>query len=410
MFHQPLPLMVSILLLLVAARALGELAERWGQPAMLGEIAAGLLLGPSLLGWVRASVELHAVSDLGVLLLIVLAGMELDPREIRDSIKGRNIWIPLCGFVIPLALGLAVGRLFDLDLMRTLFLGLAIAITALPVSVRTLLDLNLLSTEIGQQVIAAAIFNDILSLLLLGVVLNIPAAGDTPVLFVLTVLAQAAKAAAFMLLVMFASRGLHLITARNPRFHRALNRALQTLRGKESLFATTIVFVLIFAGIAEAVGLHFIVGAFFGAMLLSHEILGRANFEVVQRTTSAVTMGFLAPIFFGVIGLEFDASALERWVLTATVLAAAFAGKIVGGYAGGRLAGLGRGSSFALGAALNGRGIMELVIANIALSKGFIGPSLFSIIVLVGLVTTAFTPPLLKLAVRRNPQFVEVSS
>src|SRR5688572_8469885 len=100
--EQPLPLMVSILLLLVAARALGELAERRGQPAMLGEIVAGLVLGPSLLGWVAPSRELRAVAELGVFLLIVLAGMEVDPRELKRSIQGRNAWIAVCSFFLPL--------------------------------------------------------------------------------------------------------------------------------------------------------------------------------------------------------------------------------------------------------------------------------------------------------------------
>ncbi len=399
----PLPLMVSVLLLLIAARALGELAERWGQPAMLGEILAGVLLGPSVLGWVQPTVELHALSDLGVFLLIVLAGLDLDPGAIRQSVAGRSAWIPVAGFAVPLVLGLAVGGAFHLDLMRTLFLGLCVAITALPVSVRTLLDLDLLKTDLGDRVIAAAIFNDTVSLLLLGVVLNIAATADAPVVLVLSVLTQAGKAAAFMLLVVLASRGLQALTARVPRFYRVVARAIQALKGKESLFATTILFVLLFAGASELVGLHFIVGAFFGAMLLSHEILGRANFEHVQGTTSAVTMGFLAPIFFGVLGLEFDASALVRWGLAAAVLAAAFAGKVAGGYAGGRLAGLARDDALAVGAALNGRGIMELVIANIALAKGFIGPGLFSIVVLMGLVTTAVTPPLLRGALGRRP-------
>jgi Kef-type K+ transport system membrane component KefB len=273
------------------------------------------------------------------------------------------------------------------------------------VSVRTLLDLNLLHTDVGQRIISAAIFNDVLSLLVLGVVLNIPGQRVTPGQLVFTVVLQAAKATAFLVLFVFAYRGTQLVTRRIPGFHRVRDHAIKTLKGKESLFAVTIVFVMIFAAISEAVGLHFIIGAFFGAMLLSHEVLGSANFREVQRTTSAVTMGFLAPLFFGAIGLEFDVAELGRWGLTTAVLAAAFAGKIAGGYWGGRLAGLAPGSSFALGAGLNGRGIVELVIANIALSKGFIGVGLFSIVVLVGVVTTMATPVLLKVALRRGAEF-----
>jgi Kef-type K+ transport system membrane component KefB len=388
--------MVAILLLLALARALGELAERGGLPAMIGEIVAGIVFGPSMLGWLTTTPELRAVSDLGVFLLVVLAGMEIDPAELRRSVAGRNAWIALSSFFIPLLLGLAVGWLFRLDTMRTVFLGLCIAITALPVSVRTLIDLNLLKTDVGQRIISAAIFNDVLSLLGLGVILNMPGGGATPLALASAIMVSTLKAGAFIVVVVAAYRGIQHATRRWPRFHVPLNRALGNLKGRESLFAVTIVFVLIFAALSEAVGLHFIVGAFFGAMLLSREMLGQANFREVERTTSSVTMGFLAPVFFGMIGLEFDVGSLTRVGLALAVLATAFAGKIFGGYLGGRLAGLPGRQALALGIGLNGRGIMELVIANIAFSKGFIGPNLFSVIVLVGVVTTVATPLLLR--------------
>ncbi len=402
---QPLPLMVAILLLLVLARALGELAERWGQPAMLGEIVAGLILGPSLLLWLVPTAELKAVADLGVFMLIVLAGMELDPRDIQQALQGRNAWMVIGAFFAPLGLGVLVGAAFGLGTMRTLFLGLGISITALPVSVRTLMDLGLLKTEVGQRIVAVAVATDVLALLALGVILNIPGTRGTLSLLVLTLLVQVAKASALILLVIFAYRAAQLAVQRLPRLHQAVDRAVGSLRGKESLFATTIVFVLIFAALGEALGLHFVVGAFFGAMLLSHEILGVENFREVQRTTSSIAMGFLAPVFFGIVGLEFDISALTRWDLGLAVLAAAFIGKLGGAYLGARLAGVSKASALPLAAGLNGRGVMDLVIANIALSKGFIGPSLFAILVLVIFSSLLATPALLKWTVRHGAAF-----
>lgn len=402
---QPMPLMVAILLLLALSRALGEIAERWGQPAMLGEILAGLILGPSILVWLVPTAELKAVADLGVFLLIVLAGMELDPRDLQDAMKGRNAWIAVTSFFVPLILGVIVGTAFGLDLMRTLFLGLCISITALPVSVRTLLDLGLLRTDVGQRIIAAAVANDILALLLLGVILNIPGTRENPVLLVLTLLSQVGKAAALILVVTFAYRGVQLAVARLPRLSQAVDRSVSGLRGKESLFAITIVFVLLFAALGEALGLHFVIGAFFGAMLLSHEILGVENFEKVQSTTSGIAMGFLAPVFFGIIGLQFDVGALSNWPLVLLVLTAAFAGKIGGGFYGARLAGMERGPAVAMAVGLNGRGIMDIVIANIALTKGFIGPGLFSTLILVSFVSMLTTPLLLKWRKRRGDDF-----
>lgn len=402
---QPMPLMVAILLLLALARALGEIAERWGQPAMLGEIVAGLILGPSFLLWLVPTAELKAVADLGVFLLIVLAGMELDPRDLQNALRGRSVWMVIGAFFAPLLLGLLVGAAFGLDTMRTLFLGLGISITALPVAVRTLLDLGLLRTDVGQRIIAVAVATDILALLLLGVILNIPGSRATPFLLVLTLLVQVAKAAALILLVILAYRLAQLAVARLPRLSQAVDRAVGSLRGKESLFAVTIVFVLVFAALGEALGLHFVVGAFFGAMLLSHEILGVENFEAVQRTTSSVTMGFLAPVFFGIVGLEFDVTSLTHISLALAVLVAAFAGKIGGGFVGARLAGLPPRSAVALSVGLNGRGIMDLVIANIALSKGFIDATLFSILVFVIFVSLLATPALIKWAVHRGADF-----
>jgi len=188
------------------------------------------------------------------------------------------------------------------------------------------------------------------------------------------------------------------------RFLRSGNladRLLAKLRGKESLFAIVLLFVIAFAALSQLLGLDFIVGAFFGSMFLSHAVLGKANFDEVQKTASNVTMGFLGPIFFAAIGLEFDASSLRDWKIVLVVLAAAFAGKILGGYIGGRLARLKNNESWALGIGLNGRGVMELVIANIALANGFIGNQLFTVLVLMAVVTTFVTPFLLKSAYRR---------
>ncbi|HUI78083.1 MAG TPA: cation:proton antiporter, partial [Bryobacteraceae bacterium] len=157
---------------------------------------------------------------------------------------------------------------------------------------------------------------------------------------------------------------------------------------------------------SEFLGLDFVVGAFFGSMLLSHNLLGKANFEEIRKTASNVTMGFLGPIFFAAIGLEFQAASLRDWGLVTVVLAASFAGKILGGYMGGRLARMGSEESWALGIGLNGRGVMELVIADIALANGFIGQELFTMLILMAVVTTLATPSLLKWAYSRIPETV----
>ena len=176
------------------------------------------------------------------------------------------------------------------------------------------------------------------------------------------------------------------------------------LKGNESRFAMVLLFVIAFASFSEFLGLDFVVGAFFGSMLLTHEVLGPDNFDQIEHTASNVTMGFLGPIFFAAIGLQFTASAMRDWRLTLSILVASFAGKILGGYIGGRLARLRSAECWALGTGLNGRGVMELVIANIALANGFIGQQLFTILVLMAVITTFTTPFLLKRAYDRIPE------
>ena len=389
-------LIVSILLLLAVARVLAELAERGGQPAMMGEMTAGLLLGPSVFAVIVISPELQAMADLGVFLLMLLAGMEIDVHGLVRAFTGRNIWISITSFVLPLALGLSAGIILDLDGWRAVFVGLCVAITALPVSVRILMDLGRLSTDTGQRIISAAIANDILALLVLGVILDLTTLTADWRTGVAAAGSSVFKITLFMVAVLAAARLARLLTDRLPGGHEFADTVAARFRVQEPLFAVILLFVLGFAALADLLGLHFVVGAFFGSVLLSRELLGPRSFEQVRKTTSGVTMGLLAPLFFATIGLEFNVFALDDAGLVALVLVAAFSGKILAGRIGGSLAGLTPAESWTLGFGLNGRGIMELVVAKIALSNGLIGERLFSVLVLMGVVTTFVTPFLLK--------------
>lgn len=395
-------LIESLLLLLLLSRVLGEIASRFGQPVMLGEIAAGTLLGPSCLSYIHYSAEIKAISDIGVLLLVFLAGMEMDVDSIRVSFIGRGAWVSAAGFVVPLVGGISLGFAFGMDLTRVAFLGLCIAITALPVSVRILMDLGKLQTDVGQKIVSAAVANDVVSLLILGIILDLKSAPPGIGRFLETIGLSLGKALLLMAVVAVFARAIRRFAP--PKLIRTggpVEKLLNRLKGNDSRFAIVLLFVIAFASFSEVLGLDFVVGAFFGSMLLSHEVIGRENFTRIEETASAVTMGFLGPIFFAAIGLEFNASSLKNWPLVTSVLIVSFAGKIFGGYLGGRLARLNSQESWALGMGLNGRGVMELVIANIALSSGFIGPGLFTTLVLMAVATTFATPVLLRAAFRR---------
>ena len=175
-----------------------------------------------------------------------------------------------------------------------------------------------------------------------------------------------------------------------------MNKLLLLLKGKESLYAIFFVFVLTFSTITESLGLHFIIGAFFAAMLISENLVGKKHLDSFHKTTNGLAMGFLAPIFFAGIGLEFNVTSIQNIGLLLTVIAVSYFSKIFGGYFGGRMAGLDSKNSLTLGIGLNARGIMELVIANIAYKAGLINAEVFSILVIMGVLTTLSTPIMLK--------------
>jgi Kef-type K+ transport system membrane component KefB len=394
--HFELPFFTNLLILLVFARILGEVFERFKQPAMIGEILAGVILGPTLLNLIHRTDEIKTISELGVFLLVIIAGLEINFDDILKSLKGRNIIISIMGFFLPLFSGFYVGYLYGTAAMTTVFIGLCVAITALPVSIRILMDLGKINSEIGQKIISVAIFDDVLALTILGVVLN---SKDTD-MEVGTIMRVAAfsllKLAVFIVLLIIAYRAIKKVSNRENYLESKLNQLLLILRGKESLYALFFVFVLIFATITESLGFHFIIGSFFAAMLISENLVGKTHLNTFHKTTNGLAMGFLAPIFFAGIGLEFNFSSIHNFGLLFAVLFVSYFSKIVGGYLGGRFAGLNNSVALTLGIGLNARGIMELVIANIAYKNGLINLEVFSILVIMGIVTTLSTPMMLK--------------
>jgi Kef-type K+ transport system membrane component KefB len=399
--HFELPFFTNLLILLVTARIFGEIFERFKQPAMIGEIIAGIILGPSLFNLIHRTEDIKVISELGIFLLVIIAGLEINIDDILKSLKGKNIIISIMAFFIPIFGGIAVGYFFNQDVMTSVFIGLCVAITALPVSIRILMDLGKINSEVGQKIISIAIFDDVLALSILGVLLNIK---DTDMS--LASIAQAGslsllKLIVFISLLTLAYLLIKKVLKKGNYIQESLDKLVSILKGKESLFALFFAFVLLFSTVTENLGLHFIVGAFFAAMLISESLIGKNNLKTIEKTTSNMAMGFLAPIFFAGIGLEFNIFSISNIGLLVAVLAVSYLSKIAGGYLGGSLAGFSKRVSLTLGVGLNARGIMELVIANIAYRNGLIRTEVFSILVIMGVVTTLTTPLLLKRAFGR---------
>jgi Kef-type K+ transport system membrane component KefB len=401
--HIELPFFTNLLILLVFARFLGEVFERFKQPAMIGEIIAGIILGPSLFGIIHRGEELKVISELGVFLLVIIAGLEINFDDILKSLKGKNIIISLMGFFLPIFSGFTVGYFFGKDVMTTVFIGLCVAITALPVSIRILMDLGKINSSIGQKIISVAIFDDVLALTILGVLLNIKDTDMSVISIVKISLISILKLSLFITILIFSYYAIKKLSNKEDYLERHLNAVLSILKGKESLFALFFVFILIFATITETLGFHFIIGSFFAAMLINEKLVGKNHLESFHKTTNGLAMGFLAPIFFAGIGLEFHFGSIQNIPLLLTILFVSYVSKILGGFLGGKLANYDSKFALTLGIGLNARGIMELVIANIAYKAGLINLEIFSILVIMGVFTTLTTPFFLK----KSFQFME---
>ncbi len=378
--------------------------ERIHQSAMLGEVLAGILLGPMLLGWIDPNpatdlgASLNVVATLGIFVLVLLAGIELGREGLRQAVQERSIVVAAVEFVLPFGLGYAFAQTLGFNLTQSLFLATAMAVTALPVSVRILLDLNLLHSRLGRAIVSVALANDLVAFGMLGLVVAFIQVGGTP----------PASTAAFIMVKILLFVGLILCVGailkrtgsstdggRSP-----MQRVLGRLKGQESAFAITVTLALLLGTTAEAVGIHFAVGVFYAGVLITPQLVGREEFNQIRRSMSAVSFGLLTPVFFGYIGLRFSFT-LADWPLVVAVTGIAFAGKLLGGLLGGFVAGFRGAPLVALGIGLNARGMMELLLAQVGLATGIITADLYSALVIMTIATTFCTPPLLKRLLKR---------
>lgn len=385
-------LLSTLLVLVVAARLLGKLFARYNQPEVIGEILAGIILGPALLNLIVPNPSLAGIAELAVFLVILSAGLEMRFDEVIGAMRGRGFLLAAISFLIPFAGGAAVGAWYDLDAMRIVFLGLCVSITALPVAAKILEGLNILDTPIGRYSISTAILNDIAALLLLGVILSLP---PQPTMLAVTgsLLVGGAKLLALGAIVLGLNHGMRRLEERGIKIQ-ALPERLVAVLGPETLFGIVVLFVLIFGSLSEMLGFHFVIGAFFGALLLDKRFFLASRYNDLTKTLGSVTGGFLAPVFFAYLGLKFDFTAMQDIGFVVAVLSVSVLTKLVAGWWGGLWVGMTHREALGLGCMLNGRGVMELVVASIAYEKGFIGTGTFSTLVLMGIVTTLLAPAL----------------
>jgi Kef-type K+ transport system membrane component KefB len=397
--------------LLIATRALGELAVRVGQPALVGELLAGVLLGIvvvensrtfPILGELPEDRVFASITDLGIFFLMLMAGLELRPRKLAQA-SGRAVLVAVGGLVVPLALGIGLGWAClppsELRGAQSLFVGVALAITAVPVSVGVLLSLGRLDTGVGRTIVSAAIVDDVLSLLLLALLTAVLKSGSVPDVGALLLLLG--KVALFFALAVPA--GLHLLPW--------LGRRVARLRGDEFEFSFLILAGLAYAVLAEALSMHFLIGSFLAGLFFVRRTIDEETYDDVFRKVSALTHGFFAPVFFASIGIHFEARALlEVPLFVGALLLVATAGKILGAGGPARLCGMSNRDSLAVGIGMNARGAVELIVADVAFRAGLfalpanaIVGSMYSGVVITAILTTLATPLGLKWLLGASP-------
>lgn len=389
-----LQLAFELVIILLAAKAAGYISTRMGQPSVLGEILVGVLLGPSLLDVVHLpfttsqtlGVTISELSELGVLLLMFLAGLELHLGELHSHRK-VSLLASAGGLLLSLGLGWGVGRIFGLSETGALLVGLALSATSVSISARTLMEMGLLRSRVGLSLLGAAVVDDILSILALSVFLAIfTGSGSLAGLFWLAarMVLFLAGAAAFGLWVL-------------PRLSRAVTR----LPISQGTLAFAIVILLGYGLAAELVGqMAAIIGTFLAGLMFART----PEKNAIEHGMNSLAYGLFVPIFFINIGLNVNIRSLPFsaiWLILAVTLAAVL-GKLFGAAGGARLGGLPGRESIQLGAGMVARGEVTLIIAAIGSQAGFINNHAFSAVVVAMLLCSLATPMLLRAAFSRS--------
>jgi len=389
------PILAALIIVILAAKASGWISVRLGQPAVLGELLAGLVLGPSVLAvfelpyFAEAQVTelLVELGEIGVILLMFVAGMDV---HLEDMIKTGKpaVLAGALGVLAPIVLTVGVVTGLGYGPTQSIFLGLVLAATSVSISAQTLIELGVLRNRESVAMLGAAVVDDVLSLLLLSVFSALVITTGAGPLGVIGIVVR-------MLLFL----GLALVVA--LRLLPSLSGRLARLPVSEPAVTGAVVAMLVFAwGAEELGGVAAITGAFLAGLGLSRSVQA----DTIRRGTHVLAYAFFVPIFLVSIGLRADVGELTTaaTILILALIAVAVVSKVLGAGAGARLGGLKAGESLRLGIGMISRGEVGLIVANVGLTMALISTELFTDIVLVVLASTLLAPPLLKLAYRRR--------
>jgi Kef-type K+ transport system membrane component KefB len=391
-------LMISLLLILVFAWFLGSLFSRFGLPFVLGELLAGVILGPPVLGLIGPSPAIELLAELGILFVMFHTGMEMDPKELLEHLR-PSMAVALGGFVLPFILGYVTTMAFGGTVNQSLFVGMGISITAIAVQSVILHSMKISATHLGHIIIGAAIADDILSLIGLSILLSLAKTGTVQFSALLIVILKVTCFFAATILLG------HFVIPK-------ITKKLHDREGKAFTFA--IASALAMAYLAELAGLHLIIGAFLAGQFVRKEIMDSKIYNAISDRFYGLSYGFLVPIFFASLSFHLHLDWSLSFIAFATVLTLmAVIGKVVGCGLGYSIFRRNFWESIIVGFGMNGRGAVEVVVASVVLklsgelmSSNLIADPLltqdqFSALILMAFLTTLMAPLTLRWSVMK---------
>jgi Kef-type K+ transport system membrane component KefB len=370
---------LSMLILFVSAKLMAEAAERLNQPGIVGEILAGVLIGPSVLGWLAPNEFLTAMSELGAMFLLFRVGLEVKASELMRV--GRTaLLVACCGVAVPFVMGIFILRFWGAGFNESIFVGASLVATSVGITAQVLSSKGLLDEVSSRVILAAAVIDDVLGLLVLAVVSSVTHGR----LDVLKLSVTAVLAIGFTIVV--ARWGTHAMRRVTPHVER-------TLRAAEGRFVLALSLLFVLAVLAVSIGVAAIVGAFLAGLALA-ETSGSRERDLAQGVAE-----FLVPFFLAGIGLRVDLSAFARTstaALAVTLLVCAMVSKFVGCGAGS--IGLGKANAIRIGVGMIPRGEVGMIVAQIGLGYGILTRDTYGVVVFMSVATTVLAPPLIGMA------------
>ena len=377
-----------MLILMVVVYTVGRIFRHFRLPVLFGELVGGIIVGPVLLGLVGPEDELiHVIAELGIFFLMLHSGLETDPHDLMKSFKS-SLLVAIGSTLFPFVLAYFVTRSFGYDVIASLFVAMGAAITAIALCVRLFKDYRLQKTRAFHVAMGASMVGDIFALIIFSVILGVvdmQAAGVVEVQAIIeTILTMLVKVVLFFGIVMWAGF----------KLAKHLNKLIYSgYRG----FTVTLIIALVMGLVAEAIGLHIIIGAFLAGLFIREEIIDEEAFQKIEDRVYGLAYFFFGPVFFASLAfhLDFTIFKTDPWYLV-IILAVSVVGKLVGSSVIARMLKMSKWESISVGVAMNSRGAVELIIASIGLSLGVIDQTIFSALVLMAFVTTLLSTFMMK--------------